>query len=291
MTLDWIEASVQVNGETADAVSELINRYVPGGAVIEQDPDTPDSLMIKVFLPPDAHQTRHKITEGLWHLGQIHPIAEPCFRLVPHQEWAEAWKKHFQVLRIGQHVVIKPSWLTYSSTPGDIVVELDPGMAFGTGLHPSTRLCVYALEDLVRPDMRVLDLGTGSGILAITAALMGAGQVIALDVDELAVKAATANAAANGVAGRVQVELGSIERLPSHAAPFELMLVNIEARGILELVSQELLSHLAPGGWFVGAGILKNQADDVLVALGEKGLCDIEARRQGDWVAVVGRMA
>ena len=291
MALDWIEASVQVNGETVDAVSELINRYVPGGAVIEQDPDAPDSLTIKVFLSPDAHQTRHKIAEGLWHLGQIHPIAEPHFRLVPHQEWAEAWKKHFQILHIGQHVVIKPSWLTYSSARGDIVVELDPGMAFGTGLHPSTQLCVYALEDLVRPDMRVLDLGTGSGILAIIAALMGAGQVIALDVDELAVKAATANAAANGVAGRVQVELGSIERLPCHATPFELMLVNIEARVILELVSQELLSHLGPGGWFVGAGILENQADDVLAALGEKGLCDIEARRQGDWVAVVGRMA
>jgi len=290
VALDWIEASVQVNGETVDAVSELINRYVPGGAVIEQDPDTPDSLTIKVFLSPDAHQTRHKITQGLWHLGQIHPIPEPHFRLLPHQEWAEAWRTQFQVLRIGQRVVVKPSWLTYSTASGDIVVELDPGMAFGTGLHPSTQLCVYALEDLVRQDMRVLDLGTGSGILAITAALMGAGRVVALDVDELAVKAATANATANGVAGQVQVELGSIERLPSHAAPFELMLVNIEARVVLELVSRDLLSYLAPGGRFVGAGILENQADGVAAALGEKGLCDIETRCQGDWVALVGTM-
>lgn len=291
VAVDWIEASVQVDGETADAVSELINRYVPGGAIIEQNPNTPDNLKVKVFLPPDAHQTRHKIKEGLWHLGQIQPIPEPCFRLVPHQEWADAWKKHFQVLCIGQRVVIKPSWLTYSPASGDIVVELDPGMAFGTGLHPSTRLCLQALEDLVRPDMRVLDMGTGSGILAIAAALMGAGQVVALDVDELAVKAASANAAANGVADRVRVELGSVECLPPNAIPFELMLVNIEAWVILELVSQELLLHLMPEGWFVGAGILASQADDVLAALGDKGLCDVEVRHAGDWVSVVGRMA
>lgn len=289
--MDWIEASVQVDSETTEAVSELINRYVPHGAVIEQDPNIADSLTVKVFLSPDAHQTRRKIEEGLWHLGQIHPIPEPLFRLLSHQEWAEAWKKHFHVLRIGQGVVIKPSWLTYSPAPGDVVVELDPGMAFGTGLHLSTRLCLQALEGLIGPGMRVLDLGTGSGILAIVAALMGAGQVVALDVDELAVKVATANTATNGVAERVQVELGSIERLPSNAAPFELILVNIEVQVILELVSQGLLSRLASGGWFVGAGILENQADDVLAALAEEGLCDIQVRQERDWVAVVGRMA
>lgn len=289
--MDWIEVSVQVDSETTEAVSELINRYVPHGAVIEQDPNIADSLTVKVFLSPDAHQTRRKIEEGLWHLGQIHPIPEPLFRLLSHQEWAEAWKKHFHVLRIGQGVVIKPSWLTYSPAPGDVVVELDPGMAFGTGLHLSTRLCLQALEGLIGPGMRVLDLGTGSGILAIVAALMGAGQVVALDVDELAVKVATANTATNGVAERVQVELGSIERLPSNAAPFELMLVNIEVQVILELVSQGLLLRLASGGWFVGSGILENQADDVLAALAEEGLCDIQVRQERDWVAVVGRMA
>jgi len=291
VALDWIEVSVQVDSETTEAVSELINRYVPHGAVIEQDPNIADSLTVKVFLSPDAHQTRRKIEEGLWHLGQIHPIPEPLFRLLSHQEWAEAWKKHLHVLRIGQGVVIKPSWLTYSPAPGDVVVELDPGMAFGTGLHLSTRLCLQALEGLIGPGMRVLDLGTGSGILAIVAALMGAGQVVALDVDELAVKVATANTATNGVAERVQVELGSIERLPSNAAPFELILVNIEVQVILELVSQGLLSRLASGGWFVGAGILENQADDVLAALAEEGLCDIQVRQERDWVAVVGRMA
>ena len=289
--LDWIEASVCVNGEMAEAVSELINRYVPGGVVIEQDPSAPESVTVKAFLSPDAHQTRRQIEEGLWHLGRICPIPEPCFRLVPHQGWAEAWKKHFQVLRIGRCMVVKPSWLSHSLAPDDVVVELDPGMAFGTGLHPSTRLCVQLLEDLVQPDMRVLDLGTGSGILAIAAALLGASQVLALDVDELAVKAAKANVAANGVADRVRVELGSVEYLAFDTACFGLMLVNIEARVILELIDQGLLTYLGPEGWFVGSGILATQTDDMMVALGGRGLCQIQVRAEGDWLAVVGRVA
>jgi ribosomal protein L11 methyltransferase len=289
--LDWIEAAVRVNGEMAEAVSELINRYVPGGVVIEQDPNVPESVTVKTFLSPDAHQTRRQIEEGLWHLGQICPIPEPRFRLVPQKGWAEAWKKQFQVLRIGHRVVIKPSWLTHSPAPDDVVVELDPGMAFGTGLHPSTRLCVQALEDLAQPDMHVLDLGTGSGILAIAAALLGAGQVLALDVDELAVKAAKTNVAVNGMADRVRVEQGSVEYLAFDTACFGLMLVNIEARVILELIDQGLLTYLGPEGWFVGSGILATQADDILAVLGGRGLCHIEIRAEDDWVAVVGRVA
>ncbi len=289
--MDWIEASVQVDGEAAEAVSELLDRYVPGGVVIEQTPTIPDKLTVKVFLSPEAHQTRLKIEEGLWHLGQIYPIPEPRFRLLPYQEWAEAWKQHFSVLHIGRRVVIKPSWLTYAPAPDKVVIELDPGMAFGTGLHPSTRLCLQALEDLNRPAMRVLDLGTGSGILAIGAALMGAARVVALDVDEIAVQAAAANAAANGVADRVQIETGSIERLDAMATTFDLILVNIQARIILALLDRGLLAHLAPAGWFVAAGILEDQASDVLAVLEKKGLYSLEIRRQEDWVAVMGQMA
>ena len=289
--MDWIEVSIRADGEAAEAVSELLNRYVPGGAVIEQDPNASDKLTLKVFLSPGAPETRRKIEEGLWHLGQIYPIPEPLFRLLPHREWAEAWKNDFQVLRIGRRVVIKPSWLTHSSAADDVVIELDPGMAFGTGLHPSTQLCIQSLEDIIRPDARVLDLGTGSGILAIAAALMGAREVIALDVDELAVKAATANAQANNVAAQVRVGPGSIEQLSADSPPFDLMLVNIVADVILALVEQGLLSHLKPGGCFVGAGILENQTDAVLAALRDKNLREIQTRREKDWVAVIGRMA
>lgn len=291
ISLDWIEASVQVDGEMAEAVSELFYRYVPGGTVIEQDPNIPDHLMVKVFLPPDAHQLCRKIQEGLWHLGQIHPIPEPRFRLLPQQEWAEAWKAQFQVLHVGQRVVVKPSWLTYAPLPGEVVVELDPGMAFGTGLHPSTRLCLQALEAHLKPDTCVLDVGTGSGILAIAAALIGASRVMALDVDELAVKAATANAEANGVVDRVQIELGSIEHLSPKAEPFGFVLANIEAHVILELVSQGLLSHLTPSGWFVGAGILEGQVDQISAALSARNLYDLEVHQEGEWAALIGQKA
>jgi ribosomal protein L11 methyltransferase len=288
--LDWIEASVQADGEAAEAISELMNRYVPGGVVIECDPGAPDALTVKAFLPPDQPETRHKIEEGLWHLGQIYPIPGPRFRLLPHQEWAEAWKRDFQVLHVGRRVVVKPSWLDYPPVGDEMVVELDPGMAFGTGLHPSTRLCIRALEEVIRPGVQVLDMGTGSGILAIAAALMGAEGVLALDLDPLAVKAATANAAANGVTRQVRVAAGSLNQL-SDAHRFDLMLVNIVARVILELLDGGLLSHLRPGGWFVGAGILQDQAGDVTRALEARGLGQLRQRREVDWVAIVGHRA
>lgn len=289
--MDWIEASVQArDGEAAEAVSELMNRYVPGGVVIEQIPGAPSMLTVKAFLPPDEPEIRQKIEAGLWHLGQIYPIPEPRFRLLPHQEWAEAWKQNYQVLHIGHRVVVKPSWLNHTATGDEVVVELDPGMAFGTGLHPSTQLCIRALEAITRPGMEALDLGTGSGILAIAAALMGAKTVLALDVDPLAVKAAAANAAANGVAGRVQVAAGSLAQL-TDTHHFDLMLVNIVARVILDLLGQGLLAHLRSGGWFVGAGILEDQANDVMRALEAQGLRQIQVAREKDWVALSGQMA
>jgi len=289
--LDWTELAVQVDGEAAEAVCELIHRYLPGGAVIELSPAAPDTVTVKAFLPPDAHETRTKIEQGLWHLGQIYPIPEPCFRTLVYREWAEAWKEQFGVLRVGRRVVIKPSWLSHEPAADDVVVEIDPGMAFGTGLHPSTRLCLQALETLVQPGTRLLDLGTGSGILAIAAARLGAGRVVALDVDELAVRATTANAAANGVAHRLQVAQGSIEQLAANPEPFAGMLVNITVDVILSLLERGLLAHLSPGGWFVASGMLEDQAGQVLAVLGENGLTALQIRQEKDWVAVVGHKA
>ena len=148
---------------------------------------------------PGLDEKRRQVEEALWHLRQIASIPEPQFRTVVEEEWANAWKEHFHVTRIGQRLVVKPSWREYTPQADDIVLELDPGMAFGTGLHPTTQMCLLALEKYVRGGERVLDLGTGSGILAIAAVKLGAAACLATDIDPVAVEAARANVAANGV--------------------------------------------------------------------------------------------
>ena len=216
---EWLEISVHVDGEAAEAVSEVFNRYGHGGAVIEHllsggsaAHDDVDEMTVKTYIAPDNPGLRRQIEEALWHLGQLYPIPDPSFRLLSNEDWAEAWKAHYAVSHVGRQTVIVPRWMEYQGTPGEVIVVLDPGMAFGTGTHPTTRLCLTALEDLASPGMEVLDLGTGSGILAISAAKQGAAAVLALDVDEIAVAAAQENVAANQVGSTVQVKAGSMEK-------------------------------------------------------------------------------
>ena len=192
-------------------------------------------------------------------------------------------------MRGGRKLLVKPAWLEAEISPDDVVIELDPGMAFGTGTHPSTQLCLMALEDLIRPDQRVLDLGCGSGILAIAAARLGATNILALDTDPIAVRVAHENVAANSVRDRVHVEQGSLESQLHAPRRFDLIMVNILANVIIEMCGQGLGHVVRPGGHLVAAGIINEQADEVASALEEAGL-QVEARRQSaDWVALVTR--
>jgi len=293
--LDWLEVSVQVNGEAAEAVSEVFNRYGHGGAVIEEaisetDEAVGETLTVKVYLPFENGQAvgQREIEEALWHLSQLYPIPVPRFRHLSEEDWAHAWKKHYRVLRVGQRIVVKPSWHTYTPRPDDVVVELDPGMAFGTGLHPSTRLCLVALEKHLIPGMSVLDLGTGSGILAIAAARLGAGLVMALDIDPIAVKAARANVSANKVEHIVSVKPGSWPTLEPHDQAFDIVLVNILAETIVELVSGGLIHCLKEGGLIVVAGLIESQETMVVEALGVQGVDIVERLQEKDWIALVG---
>jgi len=292
----WLEASVQVDGEAAEAVSEVFNRYGRGGAVLSADfgddvrrlsPGSTAVVTVKTYLPLDeeGRKTRRRIEEALWHLSQIYPFPAPEFRELAEDDWANAWKNHFHVLQIGQRIVVKPSWQEYQPRPDEVVIELDPGMAFGTGLHPTTRMCLQALEEHLKPGAKVLDLGTGSGILAIAAAKLGAGSVLALDNDPLAVKAARANARANGVQNLVSVELGSLDKATEE---FELVLVNILARVIIELAAQGLVDRVRPTGLMIAAGIIEEQEAEVAAALRERGLEIVERRQEKDWVLVGG---
>ncbi|RMF30940.1 MAG: 50S ribosomal protein L11 methyltransferase [Chloroflexi bacterium] len=286
----WLEVTVTVDGEAAEAVADLLSQYAPGGVALETGPaGFPNGpVTVRAYLPPhqDTPQVRRRIEEGLWHLRQIHPIPPPIFRPVREEDWAEAWKAHFRPLRVGRHLLIKPTWQEAEVSPEDVVIELDPGMAFGTGLHPTTRLCLEFLEERLRPGMTVLDLGTGSGILAITAARLGAASVLAVDTDPLAVRIARQNVEINGVADVVGVRLGSLAEADDQ---YDLVLVNIVARVIIGMARAGLSRRLKPEGELLVTGIVQGQEDEVAQALRQSGLVLVEERRSGDWVALVGR--
>lgn len=288
---EWLEVSVKVGAETAEAVAEVFSRYAyHRGVVIEAGPGSWSAgpVVVRAYLAVDdelGHKQR-RVEEALWHLGQIQPIPDPAFRIVAEAEWADLWKKQLKVLRIGQHIVIRPSWLEYAPQSRDVVVQLDPGMAFGTGLHPTTQLCLLALEEHLRPGMTVLDLGTGSGILAIAAAKLGAERVMAVDSDPQAVDIARDNVAINNVGGMVRVAHGSLTGITEC---YDLVMVNIVARVIEDLVREGLVTRLRPGGKMVTAGIVADQEPAVAAALNQGGFILAGRRQENDWVSLLAK--
>ena len=182
--------------------------------------------------------------------------------------------------------MIRPQWIAIEPAADDIEVALDPGMAFGTGTHPTTQLCLEALERLLEPAQDVIDLGSGSGILAIAAAKLGARKALALDIDPIAVEATAANAKANGVSGKVIAEQGSLDIVLGSARRFDLAVVNILARIILQLAEQRLGEIVKPGGTVICSGIIDTQLVEVEEALRLCGLQPYARRQQGDWVLV-----
>lgn len=297
----WLELAVPTEPEAVDAVTELLGTWGEGvaiehpvhssldGDVVEIPTDVP--VVVKTFLPlldPRFEERREKIERGVWALGQIRQVGPLAVRALHEQEWAEAWKTYFFVHRIGQRLVIVPSWREqeYEPRPGDVPLLLDPGMAFGTGLHPSTRLCLRALET-EPPSGHVLDLGAGSGILSIAAAKLGADHVEAVEIEPVAANVCAENVARNGVADRVHVTAGTLDALPPDAR-FDLALANITIRVILE-VRQALAAHLKPGARAVFSGVLAERADELVVALAADGWQHERTDQEGDWVGVVAR--
>jgi ribosomal protein L11 methyltransferase len=294
--MSWLEVSIDVDGEAAEAVSEVFNRFGRGGAVIETiystddtyRPDPQPMARVKTYLSPDDAETRRKLEEALWFLGRLYPMPEPTFQVLKEEEWAHAWKKSYRPLRMGVRLMIVPSWWEFTPEPGDLIIELDPGMAFGTGLHPTTRMCVEALELIAQPGQQVLDMGAGSGILSIAAARLGASSVLAVEKDALAANIARENVTRNDVQHVVRVETGSLEVV---SGQFDLLLINILAEVIVSLVNDGLLQHLKAGGRFIAAGIVEDRAADVVSAIEAHGAVIVERRQQKDWVTLIGALA
>jgi ribosomal protein L11 methyltransferase len=259
--------------------------------------------LVRAHLPLlDVAAVRAAVARAERDLGHLQafglrPIGDLSARIVHEADWANAWKAHFPVLRIGHRIVIRPTWRRHRRQPGDVVLALDPGMAFGTGLHPTTRLCLAALEGLADRGVlaggaadggpaRVLDVGSGSGILSIAAAKLGARRVLAVDVDPIAVEASAANARRNRLARVIRARQGSA---PSGEGPFDVVLANLIA-SLLVTLADGLVADLRPGGVLLASGIFANREADVVAALEGRGLVIDRRWDEGDWVALEARL-
>ncbi len=309
----WLELSVAADSEAVEAVSEILTRAAPGGTSVEPAfelvdeglaarVDTARAALVRAYLPMlDAAVARDAVRQAERQLGHLQafglrPIGELSLRVVHEADWANAWKAHFPVMRVGRRIVIRPTWRRHRRLSDDVVLTLDPGMAFGTGLHPTTRLCLAAVESLADRavlgkraaatggggPVRVLDVGSGSGILSIAAARLGATEVLALDVDPIAVQATNANARRNRLARIVRARAGSV---PSGEAPFDVVLANLIASLLISL-ADGLVDELRVGGTLLASGIFANRELDVLAAFRSRGLTIEHRWAEGDWVAL-----
>jgi ribosomal protein L11 methyltransferase len=290
----WLECSTLVEAEAVDAVAEVFGRFGQGVAIeqpivssadgeqVRVEADKP--ISIKTYVPCDerAEERRRQLEEAVWHLGQIRRVEPLAVREIHESDWAEAWKEHFYVHRVGERIVIVPSWREFEPEPGDLVVHLDPGMAFGTGLHPTTRLCLEALQRSIRGGEAVLDLGTGSAILAIAAALLGAGRVLALEIEPVAVRVAGENVARNELDAVIDVRPGSLPMAEAGEAHFDLVVANISFRVLSEL-HPDIRRVLRPGGLALLSGVLEADAPKLVELLAADGWRLVERRAEGDW--------
>ena len=303
---NWLEISLTVNGELAEAVADVLGRFAPNGVMTEQSVDflndedegTPTGdITVKAYLPMDEHldETRRRLEEAIFYLGLIQPIPEPTYTPIGNQNWMEAWKLRYQPIPIGKRLMILPAWMDLLDQ-SRVGIKIDPGMAFGTGAHPSTQMCLDLLEVVFdrrtsNNEYSVIDVGCGSGILSVAALKLGANFALGVDIDEAAITNSRENAENNGVTSEAfQLGIGSVEdvragKFSVSSAP--LVLANILAPILVRLFKAGMAELVQPGGFIILAGILEHQADDVIKAAQEHGLRLTDRRQINDWVALL----
>jgi ribosomal protein L11 methyltransferase len=300
--MSWLEVSLTVDGEMAEAVAEVLSRFAPNGVAIESTviEDSLENeghlvgpLRVRAYLPNDeaTKETRQRIEESLWHLGRIRFLPKPKFKPIEELNWSESWKKHYRPVKIGKRLIILPSWLE-SPDETRIPIHIDPGMAFGTGTHPTTQLCLEMMEDYTPLGGDVLDIGCGSGILSVAALKLGANRAFGVDLQEEAIPAALENAAINGVAGRVKFALGSVSEIKSGIGDIKrapLVMANILAFILRQLLDEGLGDLITPGGVLILSGILEEQVPEMHAAIQLHGLQILRQAQIEDWVAIAVR--
>jgi len=307
--MKWTEITIKTTEEASDAVSEMLSSIGAGGVVIE-DPneirrqiESPDSLdyadpefmdalgtevTVKAYFNEAVtpEELSVLIREKLEFISRFLEVGKGYigYKPVDDEDWATAWKKYYKPFRISESVVIKPSWEQYEKKPGEIIIEMDPGMAFGTGTHETTRLCSQLLEKYVRDGDRVIDVGCGTGILSIIAVKLGAAHVQAVDIDEVAVRVSHENCAINGVSDKISVTRGVLADLEPQKA--DIVVANIIADVVIGL-SGLIPQYLRQGGILITSGIIKERKQDVLKTYTELGFELIGVDEMGEWVAIV----
>ena len=296
----WLEISLEVDSELAEAVADVITRYAEGGAVVENgvtcldvdDPGTPLPI-VRVFgylsLDDTLEERRQRLEQALYYLSCIQPLPEPVYRTIEDQNWMTAWKVHYHPIPVGQRLMVLPAWIE-ASDPDRIPIHIDPSMAFGTGTHPTTQLCLEMIEKYVRPGEPVLDVGCGSGILSIAALKLGASHALAVDIDIESVKATRSNSEFNGVFAGMEIGQGSVEEVLDgnfslNESP--VVLVNILAVIILRLFEDGLAKLVAEGGTLILSGILDEQEERIRAAAQADGLTLVDRAQMKDWVSLV----
>ena len=295
----WLEIAVEVAGIDSETAADLLRQACSGGVAIEPghrlDPatdayvvDGDGPALVRGYIPADEDYPR--IRRSLQVALKMAPLQSPArwrrVRRLREASWRDAWKKHFGVQRIGRALIVRPSWVDYQLKSSETVIQIDPGMAFGTGQHPTTAMCLSALEEFVRPGVSVLDLGCGSGILGIAAARLGAARVLALDIDPQAVKATRENARINAVAALLVAREGPLDA--ARKAMFDIIVANISGL-TLERLAPGLVRSLEPSGILIASGFLEDAVDGLVQAFATAGLTVERVAEDGVWRAVIGR--
>ena len=309
--MNWIEITVHTTTEGADIASQALIDAGSTGVSIEDKNDfdenqrapgqwdlideqvlvnMPDDVLVHGYFGDDE-RIRDTVSQLEAHMRAVRDMDLPFdvgalkldIKTVHDEDWSENWKKYYKPFRAGRHLVVKPSWESYEPAEGDLVIEIDPGMAFGTGTHETTGMCVELVEKYVRPGDRVIDVGTGTGILAIAARLSGAGETFATDIDHVAVRVADENCRRNGQ--QVTVRQGDLLSAVDEGAQFDVAIANIIADVVIAL-SGQIGAVLRPRGTFICSGIIREREGDVAEALEREGYEICEVRRRGEWVAI-----
>ena len=296
--MKWLELSLITPSEYVEPLSLIFHRYGHGGVAEETEvdynpdegevmPDTPN-VILRTYIPINefTESRKQEIQIAVALISKIADLSPLKEQIIQNNDWMNYWKNHFPMLKIGR-IIICPSWIQHAAEKDEVVIELDPGMAFGTGHHPTTKMCILEIEKLFNAGtrQRVLDIGTGSGILAMVAATLGAKSVLGIDTDPLAVTAALLNVKTNKLKDKIEIIQGTTES--NNLSQYDLVVANLYSKVIIE-IGHSIMSKIDRNGVVILSGIMKDKLEEVIISLRTYNFVLDHYLTEGDWAVAVG---